>query len=156
MDREQLVKTAQKIQPATQEALQEWQNKRELLVSELNMRMQAREDILQMTGKENIAMMLDNHSNHARYVETILAFPDAENLVETVLWVYTTYRSHGFNASYWPAQLNNWVEVMKNHLSQKTFDEIYPLYHWFIVNQAAFVNLTNESVQRSNKSLPIV
>jgi hypothetical protein len=32
-----------------------------------------------------------------------------EVLVETVLWVFRAYRSHGFKLTYWPAQLDMWV-----------------------------------------------
>jgi len=67
-------------------------------------------------------------------------------LVETVLWVYRAYRSHGFRLTYWPAQLNAWMVVLKAQLSEDTFREIHPLYNWFIVNQAAFVRLTDDEV----------
>jgi hypothetical protein len=112
--------------------------------------MLARPDLEELIGPGNAAMMQDNHHNHSRFVESILRHPNPEVLVDTVLWVYRAYRSHGFRLTYWPAQLNAWVEVIKRELSEETFRAIYPLYNWFIVNQAAFVKLTDAEVSTTS------
>jgi hypothetical protein len=67
-------------------------------------------------------------------------------LVDTVLWVFRAYRSHGFQLTYWPAQLDTWVEIFRQDLTEQTFSEIYPFYNWMIVNQPAFVALSDNFV----------
>ena len=146
MTEQDLRRTAAELKAPSSEALGEYAAKRDMLVAEVNRIMLSRPDLEELIGPGNTAMMQDNHSNHSRFVESILRYPNPDALVETVLWVYRAYRSHGFRLTYWPAQLNAWVEVLKRELSEETFRAIHPLYDWFIVNQAAFVKLTDAEV----------
>jgi hypothetical protein len=154
MTEQDLQRTAADLNAPSSEALEEYAAKRETLVAEVNRIMLARPDLEELIGPANTAMMQDNHHNHSRFVASILRHPNPEVLVETVLWVYRAYRSHGFQLTYWPAQLNAWVEVMKRELSENTFLAIYPLYYWFIVNQAAFVKLTDAEVNTASCKSP--
>jgi len=65
-------------------------------------------------------------------------------LVETVLWVFRAYRSHGFQTTYWAANLNIWVDLIRQELSESAYNEIYPFYNWLIVNIPVFVKLSDE------------
>ena len=95
-------------------------------------------------GAENIEMMKDNHANHVRFIGSMLHAFNAEVLVETVLWVFRAYRSRGFRHTYWAAQLNGWVEILREELSPEAFDEVYPLYEWMQVNIPIFVRLNED------------
>jgi hypothetical protein len=139
MNKSDLIKSAEKLQLPSQAASNEFEEKRELLAAEMNRLMTSRDDLVQLVGEGNIPMMKDNHRNHARFMAAVFLDSEPEVLVETVLWVFRAYRSHGFKLTYWPAQLDNWVELFKTHLSAETFNEIYPFYNWMIVNQAVFV-----------------
>jgi hypothetical protein len=66
-----------------------------------------------------------------------------EVLVETVLWVFRAYRSHGFQLTFWPASLDTWVELLRAELHAEAFDEIYPFYHWITVHIPTFVTLSD-------------
>ena len=68
---------------------------------------------------------------------------EPEVFVDTVLWVFRAYRSHGFQTTYWAANLNLWVDLLKKDLTPEAFEEIYPFYNWLIVNIPAFVKLTD-------------
>lgn len=72
-----------------------------------------------LEGEENKSMIEDNHINHARFMSSVFAEFQPEVLVETIIWVFRTYRSHGFNLDYWPFQLNQWIEIYKTNLSEK-------------------------------------
>jgi hypothetical protein len=64
-------------------------------------------------------------------------------LVETALWVFRAYRAHGFQTTYWPANLDTFVEIMRERLTLPTFQALYPHVQWLIVNIPAFVKLSD-------------
>ncbi len=144
MDKAKLLESAQNLITVSPETVEEFATKRELLVAEINLKMNERSDLEQLVGVGNQSMMNDNHNNHSRFIESMLRQYDPNMLVDTVLWVFRAYRSHGFNLTYWPAQLNGWLNIFKESLSQKAYDEIEPLYQWIIVNQSTFVELSDK------------
>jgi hypothetical protein len=149
MTREELIGTARELPRAAAEAAREYAQKCSALVAEVDRRMLQRPDLERLVGEDNSEMMRDNHANHARFVSTILQHPNPEVLVDTVLWVFRAYRSHGFHLSYWPAQLNTWVEVLEQQLSAESFAGVYPLYQWFVVNQSAFAALSDSQLDEA-------
>ncbi len=146
MTREDLLRAARLLRAPSPSVAEEYAAKRERLAEELNSVMASRPDVDLLVGG-NLAMMADNHRNHARFFHSLFHAWDPEVLVDTVLWAYRAYRSHGFALTYWPAQLDTWVEVLKAELSAQALSEIYPVYHWMIVYQPAFVALSDASVQ---------
>ena len=138
---EELVKKAELLPEAETTAIQEYEKNIDTLVAGINEEMLNRADINELVGEKNIEMMKNNHSNHARFVVSILTAPNAQQLVDTVAWVFRSYMNRGFHANYWAAQLNSWISVMKKNLSEESYKEIYPLYDWFIVNIPSFNDL---------------
>jgi hypothetical protein len=145
-NREALLESARRLPQPPGATVNEFAAKREALVAAVNERLLNRNDLAQLVGAENAKMMTDNHANHARFVESYLGRMDPEVLVDTVLWVFRAYRAHGFRETYWSAQLNAWVEVLKAMLTPDAYTAIYPLYHWFIIHQPAFLALTEAAV----------
>jgi hypothetical protein len=109
MEKENLIKSASLLKQPGAEAYREISKKREMLAGEINEQFKQRTDLLQMIGEGNIDMMMDNHRNHIRFMVSLFGDYHPEVLVETVLWVFRAYRSHGFKLTYWPAQLDMWV-----------------------------------------------
>ena len=142
MDRAALIETARALPPVPPAAAAAYVASRDALVAELDRRMGARDDLDRLVGPDNRAMMANNHANHARFVASVLAELDPEVLVDTVLWVFRAYRSHGFGLAYWSAQLATWIEVIRDQLPAHAAD-IEPLYDWFLVHQPAFVALSD-------------
>jgi len=140
MTKAELIKSAEFLQQPSLKAAQEYEQKSEFLANEMNSKMIKRSDLNLLIGLENTAMMEDNHRNHVRFLSSVFFNFQPQVLVETVLWVFRAYRSHGFNLTYWPAQLSQWVELFKTNLSKETYTEIYPFYQWMIINQPAFVS----------------
>lgn len=147
MTKASLLNSAKKIPLPERHAASEFSEKRDGLASQVTDIMVKRDDIDQLTGKNNIEMMKDNHRNHARFMEFMLFEFNPEVLVDTVLWVFRAYRSHGFNLLYWPAMLDTWAGVLQNGLSEKAFKSVYPLYNWMIVNQAFFAELSDRAIE---------
>jgi hypothetical protein len=128
MKKEDLYKSAAKLKQPSEEAIAEFSAKADAMAIILNDRLSRRNDIVQLIGEGNLDMMCDNHRNHARFM--ISLFNDYSPVVftETVLWVFRAYRSHGFKLTYWPAQLDNWVDIFKKEVSPECLDQIYPFY----------------------------
>lgn len=141
MTREDLLASAARLTAPSPEAAAEYANKAMSMAEEINRIMDLRPDVKRLVGADNLAMMHDNHRNHARFIASLLQAYQPEVLVDTVIWVFRAYLAHGFSLAYWPAQLDTWVELFNRELTEPTRREVYPFYHWMIVNQAYFVAL---------------
>jgi hypothetical protein len=151
MKKEDLLKSASKLKQPSSEAIAEFTSKAAVMTSVLNDRLSQRADIIQLIGEGNLEMMYDNHRNHMRFMTSLFNDYNSVVFTETVLWVFRAYRSHGFKLTYWPAQLDNWVEIFKNELSKECFDEIYPFYDWLIVNNPLFAFFSDQAIRDDSK-----
>lgn len=143
----QLIQSAETLPAPGADSISEYDQKQEQMVAMLNNIMKDRKDLKQLIGEGNLDMMLDNHRNHARFIASFLITFEPQLLVNTILWVFRAYRSHGFRLTYWPAQLHQWMVVLKQCLSPQAFNQIAPLYNWMIINQPAFASLSDEGLE---------
>lgn len=143
MTKEQLIESAQKLVQPAPDVVEEYSLKRIRMVSEINRIMLARQDLADLIKEGNEAMMQNNHNNHALFMESILGNYNPEVLVETVLWVFRAYRSHGLQLTYWSAHLNVWLQVIEKELTPDSYQTILPFYNWLIVNIPIFSKLTD-------------
>lgn len=146
MNKETLLQSAAQLRPFSKEATNEYAKNTDKMVARINTIMLERHDIKTMVGEANLDMMKDNHANHARFILSILDNFNKDVLVETILWVFRAYRSHGFASTYWAAQLNAWIMILKEELSSKTFEQVYPLYKWMQVNIPQFDALSEKAI----------
>ena len=150
MDKNFLLETAQQLNHVSVKNADEYHQKSEQLITKMNTIMLERPDIDSLVGANNILMMKDNHSNHVRFIASILKNHNPDVLVDTVLWVFRAYRSHGFTTNYWAAQLNTWITIIKEVLSQECFMEVYPYYNWLQINIPIFVKVSDEKFEAQN------
>jgi hypothetical protein len=85
-------------------------------------------------------MMENNGRNFMRFMSSLFHHYDPDVFVQTVYWVFRTYRQHGFHVSYWPANIDTSVEIMRQELSEPTFDAVYPFFDWLLLNIPAFTS----------------
>ena len=147
MDKNFLLETAGQLKQVSVKTAEEYHQKTDKLITEMNTLILERPDIESLVGTNNINMMKDNHANHVRFIASILKNYNHDVLVDTVLWVFRAYRSHGFTTNYWAAQLNTWIIVIKEVLTSESFDETYPYYEWMQVNIPLFVKLSDEKLE---------
>jgi hypothetical protein len=57
--------------------------------------------------------------------------------------------------TYWPAQLDIWVEILRRELSAEALTEVYPFYNWMIVNQPAFTLLSADHCRVCDPAPPM-
>ncbi|MCF8372559.1 MAG: hypothetical protein K9H64_13095 [Bacteroidales bacterium] len=142
MKRETLIETAKNLYAYNETAFEEYRSKKDKMVNLINKHFEERKDLALLIGEGNFDMMKDNHANHARFIESILKSYDHDVLTETVLWVFRAYRSHGFNTTYWAAQLNAWINILNSELSPESFQALLPIYEWMQVNIPVFNKLS--------------
>ncbi|WP_372746780.1 hypothetical protein [Lutibacter sp.] len=150
MNKTYLLQTCEELKGFSDKSSEEYDTKSDKLLSEINAIMLKRPDIKDLVGEENLLMMQDNHANHIRFISSILKEFNSEVLIETILWVFRAYRSHGFSTNYWAAQLNTWILVLKNQLSTESCLEILPLYNWMQINIPIFVKLSDDKLKSPN------
>ncbi len=152
MTREELITLAEPLEQPSSEASQEFETQLEQIANELYKRMNARPDLEKLIGNtENRAMMEDNSRNFCRFMSALFQRYQPEVFVDTILWVFRTYRSHGFNISFWPANIDTCVEIVRELLSADSFNEIYPFYKWIIVNIPSFTIISDQLIESSKK-----
>lgn len=150
MEKYYLIKSAEKITKVSEDSIKEYVGKIDMLAAKMNEVMLKRQDIYELIGGEkNLEMMKDNHNNHLRFVASILQTPHPETLVDTVLWVFRAYMSRGFSSTYWAAQINTWIQILKENVSEKTFSETISIYNWFSVNIPHFTIAADEKLEKS-------
>lgn len=141
-----LLQSAAALGPFNAAATDEYDHKKDIMVSEINTLMLQRPDIEDIVGNKNIDMMKDNHANHARFISSIMRNFDPNVLTETILWVFRAYRSHGFSTLYWAAQLNAWLGILNSNMSKESIPQIRELYTWMQVNIPAFEALSHAEI----------
>jgi hypothetical protein len=149
MNKPYLLETAGKLKQVSPKSAGEYREKTEQLLARMNALMLGRADIENLVGKENLSMMKDNHANHLRFMASVFSNPNPEVFVETILWVFRAYRSHGFATNYWAAQLNSWIYLLKEELTAEAYFEIYPYYEWMQINIPVFVKVSGEKLDAS-------
>lgn len=145
MKRIDLIESAGKLVQVDEMFAKEYESKRDILVDLMNKKMVSRADIKEMVGELNIEMMKDNHANHARFMESIFTKHSPEVLVDTILWVFRAYQSRNFSSTYWAAQLNSWIDILKKELTSDCYVAIYPYYNWMQINIPNFVALCDNT-----------
>jgi hypothetical protein len=147
MDKKHVLKGALSIAQVSDSTYKEFQKKSEELIQKMNTYMLQRPDLDKLVGEKNVIMMKDNHANHVRFIASMLKNHNADVLLETVLWVFRAYRSHGFATNYWAAQLNGWMAILNENLSPDSYYEVLPYYEWMQINIPMFVLLSDEKLE---------
>lgn len=98
------------------------------LAAFVSARLLARSDIRELTGPANVPLMLQYHRNHVKYIRSMLVEFDPKELVKAVCWAIVTYRSHGFQSSYWPHQADAWIDAVSTVLPARARRSAAPLH----------------------------
>lgn len=145
MTKEDLIKSAEVFAGFGAEAVREYSEKTDYLVLVVQNRISGINNIQTITNS-NAGMLASNTANHARFISAILHDFNAEIFVDTVIWVFRTYISHGFKLEFWHVFLNLWIEVLSEVLAFESRKEIIPLYKWMIAHIDDFAELARETV----------
>ena len=146
MNQEALVRSAERLTEPPAAATAEFDAKQHALAAELTGRMLARPDLDRLIGEDNREMMENNSRNFLRFMASIFLHYDPAVFVQTVHWVFRTYRQHGFHISYWPANIDTTVEILRSDLSPETFDAVHPFFDWLLNNIPSFTENSDAEI----------
>jgi len=149
MTKEDLVISAAELTGPSEKTVLAFSTQKNELSSKVIATLQARQDLEQLVGPSNQNMMSDNAYNMARFMDSMFLSYDPRLFVETILWVFRAYRSHGFKLTFWSAHLNTWIQVIHEDMKKEHAVELVPFYTWIQVNIPQFIKLTDMYFQDS-------
>jgi hypothetical protein len=142
VDKNQLLESAKVFASRTASISGVLEGKVELCAAELTAALNARPDLEELIGAGNMSVMEMNHINHFRYMNSLVALYDPKSFVETVLWVFRTYRARGFSVQYWEIMLPEAIIILRQHLGDVDYHEMGPYYEWLRDNIQTFARLS--------------
>lgn len=126
------------------EATRDYVENTDKLIKMVNNSLKNRDDIKELIGDNSVGVMVDNHENHARFMANAFKLNNYEMLVDTVIWVYSTYRKHGFSYDYFPVELRAWSEAVEQELGARSADQINKIYSFMLDSHERFVELAEK------------
>ncbi|MBN2344651.1 MAG: hypothetical protein JXX29_13725 [Deltaproteobacteria bacterium] len=149
----ELHQTSHQLVQPPKVAAEEFAQKSEAMAALGSEQFRNRTDVNNLVGEKNIQMAHDNNRNFARFMIAMFENYTPDVFVETVLWVFRAYRAHGFQTTYWPANLNIWLEILKTELQPETYKALYPFYNWLIINIPLFAAISDNDIAKLNLSI---
>lgn len=129
-----LLETARQLVQPAKTAAESFGLARQAIASKASQLLAARDDISELIGEKNEAIMNDNCFNFTDFMYSQLRSYSPETFVHTVFWAIRVYRSRGFSVAFWPAELRTFLRVIEEELPEDAFAEIRPFYEWILVN----------------------
>ncbi|MBK5930416.1 PAS domain-containing sensor histidine kinase [Halochromatium salexigens] len=130
MTKHDLAASLASMTPPDTAAANQFAERREFIVAQVDELMLARPDLDVLIGVSNHDQMRRNHRHHSLFMASLLADYDASRLLETMLWVLPAYQAHGFKFRYWGVQLAAWQTALADLLDPDVWQQIAPIYAW--------------------------
>jgi len=111
------------------------------LTDDVNRELTSRPDLSKLIGPDNLALMRDNHSNHASFMDNVFFLGNYSLLANIIPWVYRVYSARGFALDYFPAELKAWTHAIQNRIPTPLSEPIIGVYAWMENNHQSFSNL---------------
>lgn len=118
--------------PISKKTVEEYELKLPLLIQKVDKRMTRIVTSTPLIGDASLSMMYDNHTNHARFMVTVLSMQDFAMLYNTLPWVLKSYSARGFSFTYFTTVLEVWIYIITQELSSFAANEIVPVYQWLL------------------------
>lgn len=112
------------------------------LIKTVNDILADRDNIENLIGYNPLELMKENHENHARFMGNVFILNEYRMLIDTVPWVYNTYRQKGFSYKYFHQELKAWKQAIKTILGSKKTASILKIYDWLIENHDKFITIS--------------
>lgn len=100
------------------------------LVEQVDQTLEGHASLSEMLGGGTLAMMKDNHANHAALMKTVMRLHIPGLLARLLPWVFRTYRNHGFAYSYFAAEIKAWQSVLTWQFGAENVKGLLAWYEW--------------------------
>ena len=128
----------------SREATRDYVENTDRLIEIVNNDLKNRDYIEELIGNNSVQIMVDNHENHARFMANVFKLNNYEMLLDTIIWVYRTYRRHGFSYDYFPVELKAWSRAVERELGSRSANQINEIYSFMLDNHERFVELAEK------------
>lgn len=143
MNKHDLIESAGLLIPPSPRAARALAEAANVCAAELSFALAQRSDLSDLIGPGNRPLMETNHVNHFSYIASLAALYDPVSFVEIVIWVFRTYRAHGFSPDYWRAMLPESKATVLRHLDTNDAAEITPIHDWLLRHVPDFTVLSD-------------
>ncbi|MFW6197176.1 MAG: hypothetical protein ACOC5D_07585 [Thermoplasmatota archaeon] len=144
MNKNELIKSAKKLEIPSEKSVSEFSEKKDELAVKQKEMMKENDNLEEVIGEGNLSVMDDNLENMVDFFHSIFEKYEPQVFVNTVEWVFRSYRSHGFKPEFWRVNLETFMKNMDKELNERTFDELVPFVNWIMDHESDFVDLTDE------------
>ena len=150
--KEKLLEELTELSPVSQSSAKAYHEHMTFLLDRVNKKMASRPDLPDLVGSNPLSFMYDNHRNHAVFMDNVFQLSLFPLLLDTVPWVYRTYRNHGFSHDYFPAHLRAWREAIPEILDPETSAPLVRVYDWMLSRHEDFIALSREAPESEDAS----
>ena len=137
----------------SREATRDYVENTDKLIEMVNNDLKKRDDLEELIGNNSVQVMVDNHENHARFMANVFKLNNYEMLLDTIVWVYRTYRRHGFSYDYFPVELKAWSRTVERELGSRSANQINRIYSFMLDNHERFVELAEKGKETGLENL---
>lgn len=148
MRQRELMRAAVALKPPGESSLREFSAVRERVGEELALRLRRRPDLGRLIGGENHRLMEHNIRNMLRFMEGVLARPDAGLFVATAAWSIQAQNAQGFRPEYWSLHFGMLTDILQETLSPRSFIETRPFFHFLARNHRALCDPATTMARR--------
>jgi methanogenic corrinoid protein MtbC1 len=100
----------------------------DVLTEKVDRTMEAKSNLQRLIGTNSVAVMKDNHANHARFMSTVFHFSAFTMLLRVMVWVYRSYHARGFSYEYFREVLETWIGAVEDTLSADAAQSVCAVY----------------------------
>lgn len=114
------------------------------MTDRVNRELSFRDDLEELIGHNEPAVMHDNHHNHGLYMSSAFTLASGAGFVKTIRWVYRSYMARGFSARYFEVELEAWIDALDAEMPADVRRPITALYGLMLERHPVFVELSGE------------
>ena len=120
----------------------EYEDRKDIMMEDVNHHLTSHPDIGVLLGQNPLAVMYDNHRNHAMFMVNVFKLNAFELLAKTLVWVYRSYHARGFSYDYFSLELNAWLQAAEKHLTPSAAKAVGEIYQWMLDSHKDMVVLS--------------
>ncbi len=143
---EEIISKAEKLPSIPFSAAQEYNEKADRLVEEVNLSISAYPDLNKIIGNNPRSVLYDNHNNHALFMSNIFKLNEFALMVRVIVWAYRTYHSRGFSFDYFPLAMRTWINAVQNNIEPSQANPLVTVYQWIIDNHQQIIEASREDL----------
>ncbi len=143
---ESLKKSAKTLRQPSAEAAAEFKEKSQIIAEQLIKKLHKHPNLESITGQGNEPLMETNSHNFCRFMSSVFLAYDPNMFTETCVWAFRTYRSHGFQVTYWAVYLDMILSIVHKECSKKTYTETSPFFDWILNHVPTFTMITDKQL----------